>query len=50
MDHCAVREWDLVMGRNQTFGIASFVQRGQRFVLGQDTVLIQALKLSAKAR
>ena len=48
MDHCTVHEWDLVMGRNQTFGIASFVQDGQRFVLGQDTVLIQASTLSAK--
>ena len=48
MDHCVVREWDMVMGRNQTFGIAAFVQQGQRFVLGQDTVLIQSRKLSSK--
>jgi type I restriction enzyme, S subunit len=48
MDHCVVREWDMVMGRNQTFGIAAFVQRRQRFVLGQDTVLIQSRKLSSK--
>lgn len=48
MDHCEVREWDLVMGRNQTFGVASFVQPLQRFVLGQDTVLIQAKALRRK--
>ena len=48
MDHCVIREWDMVMGRNQTFGIASFVQPQQRFVLGQDTVLIQARKLNSK--
>lgn len=48
MDHCIVREWDMVMGRNQTFGVAAFVQPRQRFVLGQDTVLIQSRKLSSK--
>jgi type I restriction enzyme M protein len=48
MDHCSVREWDLVMGRNQTFGIASFVQPNQKFVLGQDTVLIQPRELNSK--
>lgn len=48
MDHCTVQEWDLVMGRNQTFGVASFVQPGQRFVLGQDTVLIKPRTFSSK--
>ena len=48
MDHCIVHEWDMVMGRNQTFGVAAYVQSRQRFVLGQDTVLIQSRKLSSK--
>lgn len=48
MDHCEVREWDMVMGRNQTFGILGVVQAGQQFVLGQDTVLIQPKTLNGQ--
>lgn len=41
MDHCKVDIGDLVMSRNQSLGIASYVQSHEPFVLGQDTVLIK---------
>ena len=41
MDHVAVKGGDLVLSRNQTFGIASYVTTDSRFALGQDTVLVQ---------
>ncbi|MCP5055940.1 MAG: HsdR family type I site-specific deoxyribonuclease [bacterium] len=41
MDHVAVQEGDLVLSRNQSFGIASYVTTDTRFALGQDTVLLQ---------
>jgi type I restriction enzyme S subunit len=41
MDHVSVAEGDLVLSRNQTFGIASYVASNTDFALGQDTVLIQ---------
>ena len=41
MDHCTVEVGDLVMSRNQSVGVLSFVDSNEPFVLGQDTVLIQ---------
>ena len=41
MDHCTVEVGDLVMSRNQSVGVLSFVDSKEPFVLGQDTVLIQ---------
>lgn len=42
MDHIIVKRNDIVMSRNQSFGIASYVDSDERFILGQDTVAIQA--------
>ena len=39
---------DIVLSRNQSVGIASYVASGDRFVLGQDTVLIQARTLGVE--
>lgn len=41
MDHCEPGVSDLVFSRNQSLGIASYITSGERFVLGQDTVLIR---------
>jgi type I restriction enzyme S subunit len=41
MDHCSVDKGDLVMSRNQSLGVASYVTCDDPFVLGQDTVLIK---------
>jgi type I restriction enzyme, S subunit len=41
MDHCKVNLGDLVMGRNQSFGVASYVYDDRIFALGQDTILIK---------
>lgn len=41
MDHCTVESGDLVLSRNQSVGIASYVNTSDPFVLGQDTVLIK---------
>ncbi|KZY65926.1 hypothetical protein A3735_07585 [Oleiphilus sp. HI0061] len=41
MDHCTVDVGDLVLSRNQSVGVASFVDSHGPFVLGQDTVLIK---------
>ncbi|MBG0846540.1 restriction endonuclease subunit S [Pseudomonas chengduensis] len=48
MDHCTVAAGDLVMSRNQSVGIASFVNTESTFVLGQDTVLIKPLEINSK--
>jgi len=42
MDHCIVEVGDLVMSRNQSIGIASYVNTLDKFVLGQDTILIKS--------
>lgn len=41
MDHCSVDIGDLVLSRNQSVGIASYVDKSEPFVLGQDTVLVK---------
>lgn len=41
MDHCSPQIGDMVFSRNQSIGVASLVQNDDKFVLGQDTVLIQ---------
>ena len=41
MDHVTVKEGDLVLSRNQTFGKAAYVTKETKFALGQDTVLVQ---------
>lgn len=41
MDHVKLRPGDLVLSRNQSFGIASYVGSDTRFALGQDTVAVQ---------
>lgn len=46
MDHCIVKQKDLIFSRNQSVGIASQVKTDERFVLGQDVVLLQEKKLS----
>ncbi len=46
MDHCIVKLNDLIFSRNQSVGIASQVKTDERFVLGQDVVLLQENKLS----
>jgi type I restriction enzyme S subunit len=43
MDHCKVDIGDLVMSRNQSLGVASYVESNEPFVLGQDTVLIKPI-------
>lgn len=48
MDHVRVQPGDLVFSRNQTFGVAAYVQPGQVFAVGQDTVLIQAASVDTK--
>lgn len=48
MDHCSVDIGDLVMSRNQSIGIASYVESNAPFVLGQDTVLIKPFKADSK--
>lgn len=42
MDHCEPKYGDLVFSRNQSLGVASIVRNYSKFVLGQDTVLIQS--------
>jgi type I restriction enzyme, S subunit len=44
MDHCGPDVGDMVFSRNQSIGIASIIYKKEKFVLGQDTVLIQAKK------
>jgi len=41
MDHCSPQYGDLVFSRNQSVGVACFLLKNEKFVLGQDTVLIQ---------
>ena len=41
MDHCEPSVGDLVLSRNQSLGIASHIASNEKFVLGQDTVLIK---------
>ncbi len=48
MDHVDVNPMDLVLSRNQTYGIASYVESDTKFAIGQDTVLIQPKKISTK--
>lgn len=48
MDHCTVDIGDLVMSRNQSIGVASYVESNEPFVLGQDTVLIKPIKADRK--
>lgn len=48
MDHCTVETGDLVMSRNQSVGIVSYVESEEPFVLGQDTVLIKPFKAARK--
>ena len=47
MDHCVPTKGDLVFSRNQSIGIASILLKEGKFVLGQDTVLIQAKKVNS---
>ena len=48
MDHCKVDLGDLVMGRNQSFGVASYVHDDRIFALGQDTILIKPKDCNSK--
>jgi type I restriction enzyme, S subunit len=41
MDHCSPSKGDFVFSRNQSIGIASLINTDEKFVLGQDTVLVQ---------
>lgn len=48
MDHCTVDVGDLVLSRNQSVGVASFIDTNRPFVLGQDTVLIKPIDIDSK--
>lgn len=48
MDHCKPGVGDLVLSRNQSLGIASHITSDEKFVLGQDTVLIQQKNSNGK--
>ena len=48
MDHCIVDVGNLVMSRNQSIGVASYISTTKPFVLGQDTVLIQPNNTESK--
>ena len=41
MSHCKVDVDDIVLSRNQSVGVASYVSSSEPFALGQDTVLIK---------
>jgi type I restriction enzyme S subunit len=41
MDHCEPQIGDMVLSRNQSLGVASRIISNDKFVLGQDTVLLQ---------
>lgn len=45
MDHCVVEIGDLVLSRNQSVGVASYVTSNEPFVFGQDTVLLKPEKV-----
>lgn len=47
MDHCSPDIGDLIFSRNQSVGVASYLAKKEKFVLGQDTVLIQAKKIDS---
>jgi len=48
MDHCLVDIGDLVLSRNQSIGVASYVTNKDLFVLGQDTVLVKPEKVEGR--
>lgn len=48
MDHCDVEINDLVLSRNQSVGVVSYVSCNNPFVLGQDTVLIKPKDVNKK--
>jgi type I restriction enzyme S subunit len=48
MDHCTVNIGDLVLSRNQSVGVAAFVENDDPFVLGQDTVLVKPTEADSK--
>ena len=48
MDHCTVELGDLVFGRNQSVGIASYVASTEPFALGQDTVLMKPEQVTSE--
>ena len=48
MDHCTVNVGDLVLSRNQSVGVASFVESEEPFVLGQDTVLVKLTEADSR--
>lgn len=45
MDHCNPNVGDLIFSRNQSIGVVCYLLKKEKFVLGQDTVLIQADKM-----
>jgi len=40
MDHCSPQVGDFILSRNQSVGVASIIVNDEKFVLGQDTVLV----------
>jgi type I restriction enzyme S subunit len=48
MDHCTVDIGDLVLSRNQSVGVVSYIDKNEKFVLGQDTVLIKPVSIKSK--
>ena len=47
MDHCSPAIGDMVFSRNQSIGVASYLKKVEKFVLGQDTVLIQSKEIDS---
>tara|TARA_B110000114_G_scaffold181773_1_gene219840 strand:- start:2833 stop:4092 length:1260 start_codon:yes stop_codon:yes gene_type:complete len=47
MDHCSPAIGDMVFSRNQSIGVASYLKNEEKFVLGQDTVLIQSKEIDS---
>jgi type I restriction enzyme S subunit len=47
MDHCTLEYGDMVFSRNQSLGVASILLKKEKFVLGQDTVLIKVDKANS---
>jgi type I restriction enzyme S subunit len=48
MGHCSPMSGDLIFGRNQNVGTTSYVDGNEKFVLGQDTILISPNKINGK--
>jgi type I restriction enzyme S subunit len=48
MDHISISHGDIILSRNQTFGVAAYVNDVLEFALGQDTIAIQPRDYSSE--